>query len=221
MKGTMNTMKFLLLLTLATAVMMGTSISSIDNTGTTPQGTIDPNWTINGGTAYTTHISPTIFPGNFWIPDQATSEWISPQPVYQTFPTADPSGLYDFGTTFNLSGDDPLHTSITFMAAADNLLVGVKLNGVSIGGFFPPILDFSFGPATTISSGFVGGLNHLDFIVSNFVLATGNPVGIQVQFQSDTVVNQTTAPTPEPAPVGEMLVGSGFVMLALRRRSKT
>ncbi len=188
--------------------LCATPISGLNNTGLAPQQTADPNWTINGGAAFVTQTG--VFPFNgFWTPDQTTSGWISPQPTYAGGSGADPDGVFDYSTTFTLGEFNPSATWINFTAAADNLLVDVKLNGVSIGATLPMVLGFSFEPSLTIDSGFVVGLNHLDFMVSNFKQEFGNPTGLQVQFQSSTA-----APEPEFT----WLIGAGLLVLWFANR---
>ena len=117
--------------------------------------------------------------------------WIGPSPDNST---QQPSGDYDFRTTFSLAGLDPSTASITGVVAADNKVADIKLNGVSLGiagGSMGSLLNYK------ITSGFSSGINTLDFIVNND--STGGPTALMVSETGTTSV-------PEP---------SAFAVLAL------
>ena len=89
------------------------------------------------------------------------------------------------------------------------------INGVDTGKGTPSAPTFGFGALTpfTISSGFVAGVNTLDFIVPN----VGGPSGLQVQ------ISGTATAVPEPSGFQSALAGGLIVSAAglwrQRRRS--
>jgi hypothetical protein len=160
---------------------------------------------------YVTDQLSFMFPGHYWLADTTTSKWISPQPYYtNSVPTDLPSPPpYTFETTFNSSGANPL--GITGRFAVDNELVDIVLNNhtVATGGGS----DMTWTPFT-ISSGFVSGLNTLDFVVFNDIQTgnsnnDGNPTGIQIQMAA--------VPLPAAAGVGFWMLG-GFAGLGILRK---
>ena len=105
---------------------------------------------------------------NGLAPDTATSSWI--------VPGDNAAGLYDYRTTFDLTGDDPATASIAGAWAVDGV-ANITLNNQFTG------LTSFYGDAAltpfTIGSGFVAGVNTLDFYVINTVDQA--PTGLDVQ----------------------------------------
>ncbi|MFW6108656.1 MAG: PEP-CTERM sorting domain-containing protein, partial [bacterium] len=133
------------------------------------------------------------------------SSWIGPVNPGTTNVAA---GQYTYRTTFELDGAFLPETAILTLAfAVDNGVTDVLLNGQSAGiaaGGFGGFL----GPYT-IDSGFVAGLNTLDFVVTNAGTAP-NPGGLRVEIGG-------TALVPEPATVSLLALG-GLALLRRRRK---
>ena len=115
-----------------------------------------------------------VFPIPPWLPSGPDSKWISPWVSAATNALA---GTYTYRTSFDLVGLDPSTAVLTGRWAADNSGV-VFLNGAPLAvrtGTFDAWSPF------TMSSGFVAGLNTLDFVVSNAPGRSGNPTGLRVE----------------------------------------
>src|SRR6266496_3682296 len=139
-----------------------------------------------------------------WLPNTAASQWIGPD-------TSDGSSInggnysVDYRTTFDLTGFNPATAVLTGRWSTDNVGTDIKINGTSTGNTASGFGSwFSF----TISSGFVSGINTLDFLWAN----QGGPGGLRVEF-SGTATPIGQAAVPEPASLG--LLGVGLIGLGL------
>lgn len=108
---------------------------------------------------------------SLWVQPPAGSAWISLPGGSQSLPI----GTYTYKLTFDLSGFDPHTAKISGQVASDNNLT-ILINGINAG--FPNIP----GPFTTlypfaIDTGFVAGMNVLEFQVLNFAVG---PSGLLV-----------------------------------------
>jgi len=104
-----------------------------------------------------------------WTGHTATAGWIPPQANQGTFPNSTGSGTYAYRITFDLAGLDPATAAIQGSWSTDNFGLDVLLNGASTGNTHaaePPSM-FTYFAAFTISTGFVAGVNTLDFVVNN------------------------------------------------------
>ncbi len=117
-----------------------------------------------------------------WIPDSPTSMWIwetsSGQPTFVT---------RTFRTTVDLTGLNPNLVSVLGTWATDNGGIDILINGVSTGntcGGFQAYCNFA------VNSGFVAGVNTLDFVVTD--------VGVVSGFRVDTIGIVPKTPTPNP-----------------------
>jgi len=141
------------------------------------------------------------FPVGPWIAEGPASRWIAPRPQQGI---GNQEGDYIYRTTFDLTGFDPAKAVITGKWAVDNSGVDILINGVSLGIFnntgFGGFADF------TIDSGFVAGVNTLDFHMANAPSGV-NPTGIRVELRG-TVEVPDEAPSIIDAPTGQtVLIG--------------
>ena len=173
-----------------------------------PNGSLDTHYTLTtvpSGTAQlAVHTSAGGYPVGPWIGDDSLSAWIGPK----NDPQLDgPVGYYDYETTFTLNGFDPATVSITGQWSADNEGINILINGVATGqttnggetafnGFTP----------FTISSGFVPGVNTIDFIVNN----DGGPTGLRVEM---TGAASLASIIPEPSSLAAFATGLVALMM--------
>ena len=164
-------------------------------------GAIDPHYA-NGTT--TVFVEGTI--NSLWLPNASTSKWVGPD-------AGDGSSLsggtytLTYRTTVDLTGFNAASAAITGRWATDNTGVDILLNGVSKG---LTSTGFSAYSNFALSSGFVSGVNTIDFSWAN----SGGPGGLRVEFL--TANANLNSQTPEPASIALML--SGVAALAFFRR---
>jgi hypothetical protein len=114
-----------------------------------------------------------------WFANTATSQWIAPA-LDENWPamgTALAAGDYVYRLTFDLAGIDPGTVSVAGTYGADNAVL-IRLNGVPVG---PGISTYSPLVAFSVGSGFVSGVNHMDFVVTNWAASGSNPSGLRVR----------------------------------------
>ena len=127
-----------------------------------------------------------------------------------------PSGNYTYTTTFDLTGYVPGTATITGRWAADNAGLNILLNGNSLGltttGGFSAFTSFSI----PTGSGFVAGLNTLDFVVNNFDGPGNNPSGLRVELTGNAGLVAT--PVPPTALLAVFAFGTAGLGRLVRRR---
>lgn len=169
-----------------------------------PDGSIDPHYTLSGGTAYVIGCPACVG----WVGNTGSSSWISPDPS-----TFGGGGPFTYHTSFDLTGFNPNTAKITGMIAADDQ-ASIYLNGIDV---FDTVSTFSapwsFFENFSITSGFINGINTLDIYVPNDVETPNDgPTGLQLDVAG-------TASVPEPSTV--LLVGLGLATFALIQRRLT
>ncbi len=137
------------------------------------------------------------FPIPPWLGDDSVSAWIGPN----TDSSLDGAlGQFDYRTTFDLTGFNATTAALTGQWSADNAGVNIKINGVSTG---QTVASFDAFNSFAVTSGFISGLNTIDFLVRN----DGGPTGLRVEGAL------TASPVSEPmslAILGVGLAGTGL-----------
>jgi hypothetical protein len=162
--------------------------TGLDSNGhTLSDGVPDPHWTITSTPAGPTNppatasVTNTGFPiGTHWMPNTATSRWISPQ-ANESQGTDSP-GLYTYRTTIDLTGYDPASVRLRARIAVDNAVRAVRLNGKDLGLKTRGYTGFS---TVEMNGPFQSGMNTLDFVVLNEG-TTPNPSGLRVELSFTT-----------------------------------
>jgi opacity protein-like surface antigen len=186
------------------------TITGLKNTGLGDSGTVDSNYSLSSAVSSTPFITVDgQWPISPWLANDSTSKWITPT-IHQG-DSFDPSssGTYTYTLTFDLSGYNAATAVFSGRLAADNSVV-VKLNNSVISSATGFTDWTSFGA----SSGFVAGVNTLDFVVNNWAQNGGNPTGLRVEFGASSI-----AAVPEPATYA-MLLGGLIMVGAIARRRK-
>jgi len=201
-----------------------TQISSLYNTGVNnagvplANGAADPHYALiaqpaPGGLSDQVLTSAGGFPIGPWLGDNSTSAWIA---ANGNADGEGPAGNYTWRTTFDLIGD-PATSIIEGVWATDNGAVDILINGMSVGtgqlssshNIWTPFL---------IDSGFVYGINTLDFVVNNLVVGSPNPTGLRVQMTGFAGnLPPPSVAVPEPTSIALWLLVSGFVMVYVLR----
>ena len=195
-------------------------ITGLFNTGTDASnvalaggnGVADPHYAILSSTSPGFAGGPAV---TFSVPDYVAndenSRWIS------IAANGNP-GLNTtvYRTTFNLSGFDIDTAQITGLWASDNNSE-ILLNGVATGWALPAHgISFYFLHPFTLSSGFVEGINTLDFRVTD----VGPPTALRVDSLAGTadLAPPITGGVPEPSNWALMILGVLAAGATLRRR---
>jgi hypothetical protein len=185
------------------------TITGLKNTGVGASGTVDSNYSLSSAVSTTPVITyDSQWPIGPWIANDSTSKWITPTATQSDSFDPSVSGTYTYTLTFDLSGYNAATAKFSGRLAADNS-VQVKLNNSLIGSATGFTDWTNFGA----SSGFVSGVNTLDFVVSNWAQNGGNPTGLRVEFGMSSV----TA-VPEPETYAMLLGGLALVGAVARRR---
>jgi hypothetical protein len=163
-----------------------------------PAGSVDPHYTSTS----TVFVLGTI--NAAWLPNTSTSKWVGPDATDGTFTNGGNYAL-TYRTMVDLTGFIASTAVITGRWATDNNGLNILLNGASKG-----LTSSTFNAYSnfTLNSGFVSGLNTIDFSWSN----VGGPGGLRVEF----LTADASSAIPEPASIALML--SGVAALAFFRR---
>ena len=134
-----------------------------------------------------------------------------PSSVTQSFTGS--GAQFDGNRSVNTFLGDSFDASASFggRMAADNAVVVILNNNVIGSG-----TGFTDWTSFSASSGFVPGVNKLDFVVTNWAQNGGNPTGLRVEFGSSSI----TAAVPEPETYAMLLGGLVMVGAVVRRRKQ-
>ena len=213
--------KLLVGMAIAGAVLASTAthaamISSLFNTGVDATGAVladgtvgDPHYTLTSVPGGTTAIRVITSASGFPIPpyfgDNTSSRWIGPN---NDADLNGPVGTYRYRTTFDLTGFDFNSASVSGGWSTDNNGLDILINGISLAAT-TSFTQFSAGfSAFSITSGFVAGVNTIDFLVNN----GGGPTALRVEMTG-------TADVPEPHMLSLAAVALLGLGLARRRRA--
>jgi hypothetical protein len=168
----------------------------------------------------TTAIQVTNPAAPYWV--DSFGPWMTYDNPYQVFnpPTSvggNLAGTYTYSTSFDLTGLDIATAVLSGSWASDN--VGMLwLNGTAYGSAnsgFGSLSDFYLSGT---ASGFIEGINTLMFVVTNDVWGSSdsvNPTALLVNID-----RHSATPVPEPGTM--VLLGAGFLSLAIYgKRRKT
>ncbi len=215
----MNIIKLLTatsLLACAATHAQAATITGLFNTGTDANnvalvggnGVADPHYSIFSSTApgfaglpAVTYIHP-VYPAN-----DANSRWIS---LSSGGGVGGSVSVYRL--SFDLTGLDPLTALVSGRGATDDL-GRIFLNGADTG---MDINGFGAFSSFTLNSGFVSGINTLDFRVTDVF---GAPTALRVVDLTGTADAIVNPGVPEPASWALMIAGFGLTGAAMRRRT--
>jgi len=142
-----------------------------DNHVAISTGSPDTHWTLLSSPYSSTPVSPIAGSQSYAYPNHANSQWIGGG---SNLFGAWAFGNYRYQTSFDLTGLDPATASLSGTFGSDDSVV-ILINGVATsngctGNCWSGAHSFS------ITSGFVSGVNTLEFNVYN----GGGPTGVQV-----------------------------------------
>jgi hypothetical protein len=224
----------------ATSGLSSQTVPGVFNTGVDDNGewlgdgVVDPHYRLvqSSDPAYPgPDAFATIIPFNLWSVNSISSRWIAPA-ANEDWPVGappHPSGPYRYRLSVDLSGFDPASVHITGNWCAD-MGGQIWLNG-------QPTVNLcsnAFNVASfNLASGFVHGLNTIDFAVNNDFMEGANPTGLRVDNITATAAPAVVgvdsqgplgialaAPAPNPAfrsaRLGYSLARAGHVRLSIR-----
>jgi hypothetical protein len=193
--------------------LYNTGVDAAGNPLVGGNGVTDTHYMVLSGPGISAPVSAVTYFTVPYLPDQPSgtngnSRWIS----VNANGSSGNSGTYVFETTFSLAGFDATTASITGQFAVDNHITATTLNGNTIAGATANSFTAYTGFSIPSGSGFVAGLNKLDFTV----LDDGAPMALRV---NNLVGNATLSGVPEPTTMsllGFGLIGFGFMARKLR-----
>ncbi|MEX2553072.1 MAG: SdrD B-like domain-containing protein [Actinomycetota bacterium] len=173
--------------------------TAVDGTGTVlPDGAVDPHYAMvvsadpNFPGPDARVVNSTGYPMGSWILNDANSKWIAPR---QDAGNANASGEYIYEKTFTLPAGT-VSANISGRWLTDNR-AELRLNGVPTGDT-KPANGFSMWTNFNITSGFVPGVNTLEFVVTALSSSWGAdfPTGLRVELEGRAVFCETPCVAP-------------------------
>jgi hypothetical protein len=204
-------------------------MSFLVNTGSAGSGAIDTRYelTVEQGATRLSHaygyVAQDDAVGHMpWLTNSAESKWITPELDGQTTFDGAGVGVYRYSLSFDMTGyqADTAHFNGRF--SADNA-AQVFLNGKLLATG----TDFTRWSSFGADDGFNGGVNVLEFIVTNYAQLTGNPTGLRVEYMDSfmealppqRLVRAALFEVPEPASAALFMSGLAMMACVARRRS--
>jgi hypothetical protein len=192
----------------------GTNSTVITGASTVP----DPHYTV----FYTpNYVTPPYPQAQVLLPPPSNPYFIDPNSDWDNdtgTENNEPGAIYQYQTTFNLTGLNPATATVSGTVYADNYLYDILLNGTSTGiSGNPSNAGFLAGNEVNftipVGSSFQNGINTLDFEIYNYNSTSGTETAFDVTNLAGT------ASVPEPASTG-LIVVLGLGMLGKRRRKR-
>ena len=173
--------------------------TAVDSNGTVlPRHTVDPHYQLLSspkGPAPAYVMDSNLGKGHDgpWLGNNKHSKWIGPKANESHYLRP---GKFDYQTSFDLTGLDPNTAILKGKWTSDNNAT-LYLNGVATGNTTPPG-GFSYFSRFSIKTGFVAGVNTLDFVVRNIRgrNVPSNPTGLRVVFTMATADSDATEIKP-------------------------
>jgi hypothetical protein len=157
------------------------------NTVPLATGSSDPHYLLTAAAQGTIGVGATVMNGNAaWLANDASSKWIG---VVSDGATSISAGGYNFQTTFSLSGYLLNTVQLNILAAADNDVTNLFLNGVPTGFAYSGFTGYG---GFTLNTGLMNGVNTLEFRTVN---ASAGPGGFRA-----VVTGTGLAPNPNSPP---------------------
>jgi hypothetical protein len=150
-------------------------------------------------------------PNSLWLPNSSASAWIDNSGSRLLAETE------TYVTFFSLDGLDATTALLNINIGVDNNLIDVRLNGISLGLSLTGTTLSNFQQLNAlpiINSGFVSGLNRLEFDLNNFGASNPSDGGFRLE------VNGTAdaAKVPEIPSAALLTIGLAGLQLVLRKR---
>jgi hypothetical protein len=125
------------------------------------------------------------FPVGPWLDDNKDSAWITPANDTNGDGDVDGAPSYIYRTTFDLTGKPLGGLTINGNWSTDNQGLDILLNGNSLG--FMNTAQFTSWTPFTLDTGFVNGINTLDFVLNNGANEANpfGPTGLRVEFEGN------------------------------------
>ena len=192
----------------ALSVLSAAPITGLFNTGQSATGSADNYWTIVAPPGAGQVVGPT-FVHSTWLPNTGTSSWEWSSTSGQPVGTPSSPLVYTFRHLFILDPSLIASTAlVTGRWSTDNVGTEIRVNGNLFAQTSP---GFSAWSGFSLGSGFVAGLNIVDFVVEDY----GFLGGFRVEWLS---AEADLAPVSAPEPATYTMLGAALVAIGIRYR---